>query len=225
MVCDTELCFCRLCNFDLPNKQRFSLQKHKSCKKLRFLRYSACAEFLDNLLWLWHRALGVAQSFGFVAQSFVLAAFLQPWFVKETAFFFAKAQNLRIRLVPNSWIVCFGVWHRALLCGTELGEMVTLSVNILDNFTWNDGFKIFAWVWGGSYGGGQWIPCSGSGTTVNFDITDDLTAFLLVRCHKDTVTPEWGAAAGSAGEIYNKTNDITYISGQTSYNGGNWGKP
>ena len=50
VFCGTELCFCRLCNFDLPNKQRFSLQKHKSCKKLRFLRYSACAEFLDNLL-------------------------------------------------------------------------------------------------------------------------------------------------------------------------------
>ena len=109
--------------------------------------------------------------------------------------------------------------------GTEPGETVTLSVNILDNFTWNDGVKIFAWVWGGSYGGGQWIPCSGSGTTVNFDITDDLTAFLLVRCHKDTVTPDWDAAAVSAGEIYNKTNDITYSSGQTSYNGGNWGKP
>ena len=43
-------CFCRLCNFDLPNKQRFSLQRHKSRKKLRFLRYSACAEFLDSLL-------------------------------------------------------------------------------------------------------------------------------------------------------------------------------
>ena len=39
-------CFCRLCNFDLPNKQRFSLQRHKSCKKRSFLRYSACAEFL-----------------------------------------------------------------------------------------------------------------------------------------------------------------------------------
>ena len=26
----TELCFCRLCNFDLPNKQRFSLQRHKA---------------------------------------------------------------------------------------------------------------------------------------------------------------------------------------------------
>ena len=50
LFCGTELCFRRLCNFDLPNKQRFSLQRHKSCKKLRFLRYSACAEFLDSLL-------------------------------------------------------------------------------------------------------------------------------------------------------------------------------
>ena len=103
--------------------------------------------------------------------------------------------------------------------------MVTLSVNILDNFTWNDGVKIFAWVWGGSYGTGQWIPCSGSGTTVNFDITNDLTAFLLVRCHKDTITPDWGAAAGSAGRIYNKINDITYSSVQNSYNGGSCRKP
>ena len=37
LFCDTELGFCRLCNFDLPNKQRFSLQRHKSCKKLHFL--------------------------------------------------------------------------------------------------------------------------------------------------------------------------------------------
>lgn len=109
--------------------------------------------------------------------------------------------------------------------GTEPGETASITVTCANDWTWNDGVKIFAWVWGGSYGGGQWIPCSGSGTTVNFDITDDLTAFLLVRCHKDTVTPDWGATAGSAGEIYNKTNDITYSSGQTSYNGGNWGKP
>lgn len=109
--------------------------------------------------------------------------------------------------------------------GTEPGETVSITVTCAGDWTWNDGVKIFAWVWGGSYGTGQWIPCSGSGTTVNFDITDDLTAFLLVRCHKDTVTPDWGAATDSAGEIYNKTNDITYSSGQTSYNGGSWGNP
>ena len=45
------------------------------------------------------------------------------------------------------------------------------------------------------------------------------------RCQKDTVTPDWGAATDSAGKIYNKTNNITYSSGQTSYNGGSWGNP
>ena len=30
--CGTELRFRRLCNFDLPNKQRFSLQRHKSTR-------------------------------------------------------------------------------------------------------------------------------------------------------------------------------------------------
>ena len=109
--------------------------------------------------------------------------------------------------------------------GTEPGETVSITVTCADDWTWNDGVKIFAWVWGGSYGTGQWIPCSGSGTTVNFDITDDLTAFLLVRCHNDTMTPDWGAATDSAGKIYNKTNNITYSSDQTSYNGGSWGNP
>ena len=44
-----------------------------------------------------------------MAQSFVLAAF-------ATLVFFAKAQNLRIRLVPNSWDSYAGFfWHRALV--------------------------------------------------------------------------------------------------------------
>ena len=32
VLCGTELRFCRLCNLDLPNKQRFSLQRHKSSR-------------------------------------------------------------------------------------------------------------------------------------------------------------------------------------------------
>ena len=39
---------------------------------------------------------------------------LQPWFVKETAFFFAKAQNLRIRLDSYAGFL----WHRAFT-GTQ----------------------------------------------------------------------------------------------------------
>ena len=37
LFCGTELRFGSLCNFDLSKKQRFSLQRHKSYKNLRFL--------------------------------------------------------------------------------------------------------------------------------------------------------------------------------------------
>ena len=36
VLCGTELRFRRLCNFDLPNKQRFSLQRHK-CIRIRLV--------------------------------------------------------------------------------------------------------------------------------------------------------------------------------------------
>lgn len=126
----------------------------------------------------------------------------------------------------------FAIWEKGVSGSgstgggvTEPGETVSITVTCAGDWTWTDGVKIFAWVWGGSYGGGQWIPCSGSGTTVNFDVTDDLTAFLLVRCHKDTMTPDWSAPGEGPGKIYNKTNNISYSSGQTSYNGGSWGNP
>ena len=45
--CDTELGFCRLCNFDLPNKQRFSLQRHKTAKSYAFCGSMPC----DAELW------------------------------------------------------------------------------------------------------------------------------------------------------------------------------
>ena len=102
--------------------------------------------------------------------------------------------------------------------GTEPGETVSITVTCAGDWIWNDGVKIFAWVWGGSYGGGQWIPCSGSGTTVNFDVTDDLEKFLLVRCNKDTITPDWSQQDGdNAGRVYNKTGDISVVAGQSSY--------
>ena len=43
----------------------------------------------------------------------------------------AECQNLRIRLVPNSWIVCFELWHRAGVCGTELrfGSLCNLGLS------------------------------------------------------------------------------------------------
>ena len=58
VFCGTELRFRRLCNFDLPNKQRFSLQRHKSTRiRLVPNSWDSYAGFL------WHRAFPVAQSF------------------------------------------------------------------------------------------------------------------------------------------------------------------
>ena len=191
VLCSTELCFRRLCNFDLPNKQRFSLQRHKSTRirlvpnsgtvcrifyggilywllekqgKLYFLqssqtkgrgvllrletpvlsaalcKSSSPVQKLKNSakqnswtvrrfsLWnvfsfmepaVWGFGLGLLGGQGFIGAKAPLdplcralwhrASFwqpLQPWFVKETAFFFAKAQNSGIRLVPDSGTGC-----------------------------------------------------------------------------------------------------------------------
>ena len=46
VLCSTELCFRRLCNFDLPNKQRFSLQRHKSTRIRRSRILGQYAGFL-----------------------------------------------------------------------------------------------------------------------------------------------------------------------------------
>ena len=62
--------------------------------------------FCDSLpVFLWHRALFWQP--------------LQPWFVKETAFFFAKAQNSGIRVVPDSGTGLPYLYTELCLC-TEL---------------------------------------------------------------------------------------------------------
>lgn len=113
----------------------------------------------------------------------------------------------------------FAIWQKgASGSGGESGgetQTVTLTVTA-DSWTWSNSVKIFAWVWGGAYGDGQWISASGSGTTVTFTANNDLTNFLLVRCHPNTVTPDWGVTTEGAGKIYNKTADQSY-SGTTSY--------
>ena len=76
-ICGTELCFCRLCNFDLPNKQRFSLQRHKALFGCVLNSWIVC-------FWLWHRAL--------------------CWHQKILFFASATSQHFRIRHKPNSGI-------------------------------------------------------------------------------------------------------------------------
>ncbi|MCR5495501.1 MAG: chitobiase/beta-hexosaminidase C-terminal domain-containing protein [Treponema sp.] len=85
-----------------------------------------------------------------------------------------------------------------------------------DSWTWSGGVKVFAWVWGSS-STGEWIECTGSDTTVNVTVPADTTGLLLVRCPSGTTEPDWEATGDNAGRIYNKSGDITYASGTTSY--------
>ena len=80
-------CFCCLCNQVLPKKLRFSLQRYKSSRILQ------------------------SRILGWFA-GFLLLPPLQPWFVKKTAFFSAKAQKLKNSAKQNSWRVCrFSPWN------------------------------------------------------------------------------------------------------------------
>nr|MCR5401566.1 chitobiase/beta-hexosaminidase C-terminal domain-containing protein [Treponema sp.] len=92
------------------------------------------------------------------------------------------------------------------------GISVTVTA---DSWTWDGGVAVFAWVWP-SGGDGQWVSCTGSGTTVNFTMSANCNNFLFVRCPAGTSQPDWGATGDSAGRIYNKTADTAYT-GSTSY--------
>ncbi len=92
-----------------------------------------------------------------------------------------------------------------------------ITVNA-DSWTWDGNAKVFAWVWkNGKDSEGNWVGCTGSGSTVKFDLASGKDRFLLVRAHKDTTNPDWNTQGEKAGRIYNKTSDITVISGMTAY--------
>lgn len=110
----------------------------------------------------------------------------------------------------------FKIWQKGE-AGIEPAK-VAVTVNTTDNWIWSDGAAIFAWVWGGSYGGGQWVEADGTGTTINLSIYDDIAGFNFARCHTGTTRPDWEATGNSAGRIYNKSPDVTFVKGTTTYN-------
>lgn len=102
--------------------------------------------------------------------------------------------------------------------GTGTGGEVSvsgISVTVPD-WTWSDNVEVFAWAWGGS-NNGSWIKCTGSGTSVVFDLPSGCTEFLLVRCVSGTTQPNWEIKDknnSSSGRIYNQTENIK-VSGGT----------
>ena len=99
---------------------------------------------------------------------------------------------------------------------SDIETTIELSITV-DSWAWNDHVEIFAYVWKNGLSNGSWIQCSGSGTTVKLDFPSKCNRFFLVRCPNGTTKPDWNATNDSPGQIYNKTPNITYVKGTTSY--------
>lgn len=99
---------------------------------------------------------------------------------------------------------------------SDIETTIELSVTV-DDWAWNDYVEIFAYVWTNGLSNGSWVQCSGSGTTVKLDFPSKCNRFFLVRCPNGTTKPDWNATNDNPGQIYNKTPNITYINGTTSY--------
>ena len=99
---------------------------------------------------------------------------------------------------------------------SDVETTVELSVTV-DSWAWNDNVEIFAYVWTNGLSNGSWIQCSGSGTTVKLIFPSKCNRFFLVRCPAGTTQPDWNVTNDSPGKIYNKTPNITYVNGTTSY--------
>lgn len=101
---------------------------------------------------------------------------------------------------------------------TSGGVTTTIELSVtVDDWAWNDYVEIFAYVWTNGLSNGSWVQCSGSGTTVKLNFPSKCNRFFLVRCPNGTTQPDWNATNDNPGQIYNKTPNITYINGTTSY--------
>ena len=83
---------------------------------------------------------------------------------------------------------------------------------------WTGGVKVFAFVTGGSYEEGLWVPVTnhvevGEGVDpTNYDakvvLYPDWEKFYLVRANSETETPDLSMVLDGEGRVYNKTHDI-----------------
>ena len=83
---------------------------------------------------------------------------------------------------------------------------------------WIGGVKVFAFVTGGSYGDGLWVPVTNHVTAeegvdpTNYDakvvLYPDWEKFYLVRANSETTDPDLDKLVDEPGKIYNKTDDV-----------------
>lgn len=111
----------------------------------------------------------------------------------------------------------FAIWQKGN-AGVEPVK-ATYTITISDDQMWihNASAKIFAWIWGGTHGAGEWVSVSGTGTSLTLKADAMASGFLLVRCHSATTTPNWDVTEDGPGKIWNKSEDKNITYGQTSY--------
>lgn len=105
----------------------------------------------------------------------------------------------------------------AIFDGPKPEDIKTLTYTVIELPSWvfDDECILFAWVWGGGAGNGEWAGLTYTDDThksATFDTYSDITAFLLVRCIKGTTTPNWDIREDVPGRIYNQTDDISVSS-------------
>lgn len=95
------------------------------------------------------------------------------------------------------------------------GASHAFTVTVQD-WTGNDDVALFASV---QHSNHVWYWVSASltnSTTLTFNAPDNISCFLLVRCHNGTTVPNWDETGNVVGRIYNKTAD-TNTDGGYSY--------
>ena len=107
---------------------------------------------------------------------------------------------------------------------------ITYTVTALPYWMADDNPAVFAWCWGGNAGNGTWYKMTlnktGEGTSASVSATfvapNNIEGFNMARCVKGTVSPNWDVRDNGEGRVYNKSGDITIISGVTSYASSDW---
>lgn len=100
----------------------------------------------------------------------------------------------------------------------------TYTVTNIPIWVYNEDCVLFSWAWNSTSGEQAFYTIKETnGTSVSTELPNDIDGFLLVRCQKDTVTPDWTIGTGdSAGRIYHQTTNIDVIEGTLSYECPTW---
>ena len=87
-------------------------------------------------------------------------------------------------------------------------HLMTQRYTLTNTNEWDvfrDDVPVYAWVWGGDHGTGEWIKCRKAGEySLSFDGYKNAVGCKIVRFHADVVTPGWDENV-----IYNQSGDIT----------------